>query len=136
MTTTENYVYDQAWEHERERLAGIERWLDPVTSRVFQMLGVADGWSCLEVGGGGGSVAEMLCDAVGSAGTVVVTDLDTRFLDAIERKNLEVRRHDVVNDELESDTYDLIHARLLLEHLPARRDILKKLGTALRPGGW
>src|SRR5690242_21172333 len=28
------------------------------------------------------------------------------------------------------------HARLLLEHLPSRDDVLESLAGALRPGGW
>ena len=32
--------------------------------------------------------------------------------------------------------YDLIHARLVLSHLPQRRDVLVRLVQALRPGGW
>lgn len=131
-----NYVYDQAWEHERDRLAGIEAWLDPGTKRLVEALGIREGWRCLEAGAGGGSIAEWLCDRVASAGRVVATDLDTRFLDRIERENLEVRRHDIVNDDLEAGFYDLIHARTLLEHLPARREVLKRLLMALRPGGW
>jgi len=133
---TQNYVYDQAWEHERKRLSGIERWLDPGTTQTFATIGVGAGWSCLELGAGGGSVAELLCDLVGSDGRVVATDVDTRFLDAIKRGNIEVRKHDVVNDDIEEDTFDLIHARMLLEHLPARNEVIKKLCTALRPGGW
>ena len=32
--------------------------------------------------------------------------------------------------------YDLIHARLVLTHLPQRRDVLARLVQALRPDGW
>jgi SAM-dependent methyltransferase len=130
-----NYVYDQAWEHERDRLAGIEAWLDPGTKRLVEQLGIREGWRVLEAGGGGGSIASWLAGRVGSGGHVVATDLDTRFLDPLAGPDLEVRRHDVVNDDLEQGAYDLIHARLLLEHLPARREILKKFGVALAPGG-
>lgn len=131
-----NYVYDQAWEHERERLAGIEAWLDPGTKRIAEQLGLAEGRRVLEAGAGGGSIAEWFASRVGPSGTVVATDLDTRFIDRLAGPTVEVRCHDIVNDELEASAYDFIHARLLLEHLPARREILKKFLVALAPGGF
>jgi SAM-dependent methyltransferase len=67
---------------------------------------------------------------------VVATDLDTGFLEELDEKNLEVRRHDIVTDELEEDTFDLVHARLVLSHLPARDGVLRRLTRALVPGGW
>jgi SAM-dependent methyltransferase len=66
---------------------------------------------------------------------VVATDLDVRALGELTEENLEVRRHDIVTDDLETDHYDLIHARLFLEHLPERDAVLAKLVRALRPGG-
>lgn len=130
------YVYDQAWEHERERLGGLEAMWDPGTIRQIERLGIAEGWSCLEIAAGGGSVAAWLCDAVGPTGRVLATDLDTRFVEALERANLEVRRHDIVTDELPDEQFDLIHARCLLEHLPARETALERMASLLAPGGW
>jgi len=73
---------------------------------------------------------------VGATGQVVATDLDVRALGELTGDNLEVRRHNIVNDELEEEAYDLVHARLFLEHLPERDGVLEKLMRALRPGGW
>ena len=42
----------------------------------------------------------------------------------------------VVNDPLEASSFELVHARLLLEHLPQRDQVLQKLVRALRPRGW
>ena len=99
-------------------------------------LGTA-GAACLEIGAGGGSIAIWLADLVGPSGRVVATDIDVRSLEAIDRSpSLEVRRHDVVQDPLEVGQFDLVHARLVLEHLPERDAVLTKLVRALRPGGW
>ncbi|HEU0167164.1 MAG TPA: methyltransferase domain-containing protein, partial [Chloroflexota bacterium] len=49
---------------------------------------------------------------------------------------VEVRQHDLQRDPLETAAFDLIHARLLLEHLPDRDAVLGSLVAALRPGGW
>lgn len=130
------YVLDNGWERERERLAGLEHVYDPSTTRHMATLGVRQGWCCLEVGGGGGSVTKWLCRRVGGAGSVVATDIDPRFLYALDEDNLEVWHHDVVTEDLPEDRFDLVHARLLLEHLPERDKILERLVGALRPGGW
>jgi SAM-dependent methyltransferase len=130
------YVFDNSWEKERVRLAGLESVLDPGTRRHLDGVGVGAGWTCLEVGGGGGSVVQWICRRVGETGKVVATDLDTRFLDALDEPNLEALRHDIVNDELPEQQFDLIHSRLVLEHLPSRDAVLKRLIAALKPGGW
>ena len=129
------YVFDQAWQKERDRLTAIESLFDPASRRLLTDLGVAAGWKCLEVGCGAGSVALWLADRVGASGRVLATDLDPRHVDARGRANLEVRTHDIVTDPLDEDGFDLIHARAVLIHVPDRQHVLKRLVAALRPGG-
>jgi SAM-dependent methyltransferase len=121
---------------ERRRLELLEQCLDPMTARSLDAIGVEAGWRCLELGGGGGSVTRMFCDRVGPGGRVTAVDLDTRFLEELGRENLEVQCRDVVADGLPGDAYDLIHARLLLMHLPTREKFVGEMAAALRPGGW
>jgi SAM-dependent methyltransferase len=66
---------------------------------------------------------------------VLATDLDPRFLAAIAEPNLVAEKHDIVNDPLPAESFDLIHCRLLLVHLPDRQQVLKRLVRALNPGG-
>lgn len=136
MTTTTGYIFDNAWQQERQRLASLEAVYDPGTFRVLAGRGVGEGWHCLEIGGGGGSVARWLGERVGMSGSVLATDLDTRFLDAIGAANVEVRRHDITVDPLPAGAFDLIHMRMVLQHLPERPAVLRRLVGALRPGGW
>ena len=133
---TQTYVFDNAWQQERPRLDALETIWDAWTFQQLGAVSVSDGWHCAEVGAGGGSVAAWLCRRVGPAGRVVATDLDTRLLDGVEEPNLEVRRHDITAEDLEPGAYDLVHARLLLEHLPAHEQALKRMLAALKPGGW
>jgi len=133
--TDKRYVFDNAWSQERERLVAAEELLDPGTISLLERIGTTTGWTCLDVGAGGGSVAQWLSDRVGSAGHVVATDINTTLLDPIVRPNLEVRRHDAVNEDLEVGRFDLVHVRLVLEHLPERQRVLEKLVRALKPGG-
>ncbi len=121
---------------ERRRLELLEQCLDPITTRSLDAIGVEPGWRCLELGGGGGSVTRMLCDRVGPAGRVAAVDLDTRFLDEIDAENLEVHSQNVVTDGFPGDAYDLVHARLLLMHLPTREKFVGEMAAVLRPGGW
>jgi SAM-dependent methyltransferase len=130
------YLFDHGWLDERRRLEGLQQVLDSSTFRHLAATGVGSGWRCLEVGGGAGSVAEWLCERVDGHGSVVVTDLDTGFLDKLGLPNLEVRRHDIVADDLEEGAFDLIHSRLVLEHLRGRDAALARMAKALVPGGW
>ena len=104
------YVFDQTWERERDRLRGLEFVFDGSTTRFLGSLGVTGGWSCLEVGCGAGAVALWLADQVGPTGRVVATDLDTRFIDGHGRTNLEVRTHDISSGPPEDAAFDLVHA--------------------------
>jgi len=57
------------------------------------------------------------------------------FVDGEGRANLDVLTHDVVTDPLADGAFDLVHARAVLEHIPARDDVLRTLVSALKPGG-
>lgn len=130
------YVLDNAAEEASARFAALPRLYDPGTIRHLEQLGVAAGWRCLEVGGGGGTIAAWLCDRVGPTGHVLATDVNTRFLDRLRHPNLEVRRHNVASDPLPDGAFDLVHLRLVLMHLPQRDHVLERLANVLLPGGW
>jgi SAM-dependent methyltransferase len=134
------YVFDNAAEGPTaRRFAGLEALYDARTRRALEATGIGPGWRCLEVGAGGGSVAAWLAGQVGADGHVLATDLDPRFLSALpslDRANVEIRRHDVAADPLPIAEFDLVHARLVLVHLPAAADVLARLAATLRPNGW
>src|SRR5260370_20544680 len=133
----DEYVLSHAADaSERERLGLIERAVDPVSQRHLAALGIQQGWRCLEVGAGRGSVARWLAEQVGPQGRVVATDINPRFLNEIELPNVEVRQHDIRTDPLEPDTYDLAHCRALLMHLPEPHLAVRHMVAALRIGGW
>src|SRR5262245_56176755 len=118
------------------RFAALSKVFDPSTRRHLTALGLEPGWRCLEVGAGGGSIARWLSDSVAANGRVVATDIDTRFLETIDRPNLQVLRHDITRDPLPEAAFDLAHTRMLLIHLPERDEVLGRLIAALKPGGW
>lgn len=130
------YVFDNSAPQARARLAALAEVHDAGTIRHLLARGVSDGWTCLEIGGGGGTITRWLSDRVGSAGYVLTTDIDTRFLATVGRANVEVRRHDILADPLPDARFDLAYARAVLEHLPDPDLAIDRMVTALKPAGW
>jgi SAM-dependent methyltransferase len=130
------YALDNPAAQASERFFALSALFDIGTIRHLEDRGVSSGWHCLEVGGGGGSIAAWLSERVGPRGRVVVTDINTHFLETLHQPNLEVRHHNIVADPLPEAAFDLVHARLLLMHLPQREAVLTRLVAALKPGGW
>jgi SAM-dependent methyltransferase len=132
---TATYSFDPAWTRERERLNVQSSLLDPGTIRHLEALGVSPGWRCAEIAAGTGSIARWLKERVGSAGHVVATDVDTRFLDQ-RVPRLDVRRHDIEEGPLLPGAFDIVHTRLLLMHLRHPERALANMVASARPGGW
>ncbi|TLP50916.1 methyltransferase domain-containing protein [Microbispora tritici] len=131
------YVYDSDWQLETRRLLANQVIWDAGTIDHLERLGVRDGWRCLEVGAGCGSIAGWLADRSGPGGRVVAADLSTERLGWLAGRGVEVWRHDVRSDPLPAEAFDLIHARMLLQHLGEGRDaVVRRLAGALRPGGF
>jgi SAM-dependent methyltransferase len=130
------YVFDNAAPQARDRLAALADVHDEGTIRHLLARGVADGWKCLEIGGGLGTITRWLSDRVGAHGYVLTTDIDTRFLATIGRDNVEVRRHDILADVLPDSRFDIAYARLVLEHLSDPDLALDRMVMAIKPGGW
>src|SRR4051794_15064967 len=111
---TSRYAYDQGWAEERARLAGIEALGDTGTRDLLIRHGARPGAAVLEVGAGGGSIVEWLAGQVGPTGRVLATDLDTRFVDPLASEVVQVRRADVLADDLPEGEFDVAHSRLVL----------------------
>jgi SAM-dependent methyltransferase len=131
------YLLDNRKEEAGDRFTALAALYDPMTRNHFDTIGVGDGWRCLEVGAGGGSVVRHLSERVGPTGRVLATDIEPRFLEPLaDLGNVDVARHDVVVDPLPEAEFDLIHARLVLVHVPERLTAIRRLARCLRPGGW
>jgi hypothetical protein len=66
----------------------------------------------------------------------LATDIDVSWTEPAAGGQLEVRRHDILQDPPPAETFDLVHARLVLVHLEDRATALRVMIDALRPGGW
>ncbi len=118
-----------------DRFEAFAALFDPSTFRHLDGLGLAPGWRCWEVGAGGTSVVHHLAERVGPTGQVLATDLNVAWASSVTSPNVEVRVHDVALDPPPIGPFDLVHARLVLVHVPERDTALNNMVAALRPGG-
>ena len=137
MAASTEYLFDNRSADAGDRFSGLAELFNPITFRHLEAIGLREGWRCWEVGAGGPSVASWIAERVGSSGHVLATDIDTSWFEGAARGKLTVCRQDVAAEpppELEG--FDLVHARLVLVHLPDREAALQNMIRALRPGGW
>jgi SAM-dependent methyltransferase len=131
-----SYVLDNAAPQAATRLNALAEMFDPGTIRHLEARGIREGWRCLEIGGGGGSIVRWLADRVGPTGYVLATDIDTRHLESSRRATVEILPHNIATDPLPTGQFDLIHARLVFNVLPNVSQVLARLVAVLKSGGW
>lgn len=129
-----NHFVDTKAQAEHRRLRLLQESFDPFSFRQLESLGVRPGWQCLEVGAGAGSVATRMAELAGPS-NVVATDLSTAFLGPLADLGVTVLNHDVTTDDAPGE-FDVIHTRFVLEHLPERESVIKRLSSWLKPDGW
>lgn len=124
---------------EQSRLALMNRILN---QRELVELGLTGDERVLEMGAGTGVFATDLARAV-PHGNVVAVERDERQL-ALGRENvkglanLDLRGGDAYDPPLTEEewgTFDLVHARFLLEHLERPLEAVRLMVRAVRPGG-
>lgn len=120
---------------EQDRLDLVEQEQDPATTALIERLGLEAHWRCLEVGAGAGSIAYWLAGRC-PRGRVVATDRNVRHLDTAECPNLEIVQADIADVDFPSESFDLVHARAVLTHVPNRALVIARMVSWLRPGGW
>jgi SAM-dependent methyltransferase len=128
------YAFPNAWELARRRLELLEACHNPSSFRRALQL-VKPAMYCLEAGAGNGSFARWLAGQVGEHGGVVAADIDVRLLEDLDTPGVEVHQMNLVTDALPEGEFDFVHTRLLLIHLRERDEVLRRLVSALRPGG-
>lgn len=87
------------------------------------------------MGAGYGSITVWMADHVGPTGQVVATDVRPELHRDVGGQ-VEIRKHDIVADEIEKGHYDLVFGRMLLQHLKEPDKALSKMASAVKPGGW
>jgi ubiquinone/menaquinone biosynthesis C-methylase UbiE len=141
MADENGYLLDNRQTQAGERFDALGALFNPWTFAHLHALGLGEGRHVWEVGAGGPSVPAWLAEQVGPTGRVLATDIDPSWLSADGvapgvAPGVEVRRHDVGVDPAPDGPFDLVHARLVLVHVPQREYALRAMVSALRPGGW
>lgn len=131
--TPSAYSFDNADPEAGDRHQYLSAILDDFTFARLSALGDLTGRHCLEVGAGGGSVARWFAEKTGPTGRVIASDLNPQHIPP--HPGYSVLRHDLVHDPIPEGPWDVIHARLVLMHIPERREVLRRLAGALAPGG-
>lgn len=135
--STSKYVFTETQHsQELERLQAIEQVFDPTSRQRIQATGITTNWRCLEVGAGAGSITQWMAAVVGDRGKVVAVDLDTRFVANLKASNIEVLEADIRHLPLESHSFDLVHSRYVLIHIPDFQVALSRILNLVKPGGW
>ncbi len=133
--STGRYLLSNEAPEAMDRFTAFTTLFDPPTFRHLDGLGLAPGWRCWEVGAGGTSVVTHLADRVGPGGHVLASDINLSWAGGAIAPNVEVVQHDVAADPPPAGPFDLVHARLVLVHVPERDAALATMAAALRPGG-
>lgn len=131
-----DYLLDNGQPEAGTRFDAIADLFDPWTFAQISSLGISRGWRCWEVGAGGANVPDWLAERVAPAGAVLATDIDTAWANGAARKGVKVCVHDIANEPPPWSDLDLVHARLVLVHVPERDRALRNMIAALKPGGW
>jgi SAM-dependent methyltransferase len=137
MTASTPYVFEGTpHAEELQRLQALEVVFDSATRNFLLATGMRKGWQCLEVGAGVGSIATWMSETVGPTGRVLAVDVNARFLVGVARRNLEVMEADIRTAVIEPESFDLVHARFVLIHIPDWTTALPAMIRCLKPGGW
>jgi ubiquinone/menaquinone biosynthesis C-methylase UbiE len=114
----------------------------PMTESLFDRLGVAKGWRCLDAGAGIGSVSLPLAERVGPEGSVTAIESSPLYAatlrDEAARKNFDnvtVWEGDMRKFPAETGRYDLVFSRWALSYVPDVEGALERLVPCLKKGG-
>jgi ubiquinone/menaquinone biosynthesis C-methylase UbiE len=130
------YIFeDHRSDQELQRLRLIEQALDGESIARLQDTGVTQGWQCLELGAGAGSIAQWLAGIVGTSGLVVAVDRNSQYLQHLSAAPYRIVQGDFLDVDLDGN-FDLAHCRYVLIHNPQSQSMLAKLVSLLRPGGF
>lgn len=128
---------------ERDRLRRQSAELRDHSARLLDEVGIAPGWSTVDLGCGPSGILDLLADRVGPAGRVTGVDFDPtnvalarEFAASRGLENVDVVEGDARATGLPSASYDLVHARTLLINIPDPATVVTEMVRLARRGGW
>jgi SAM-dependent methyltransferase len=125
-------------EGEIQRLAVQARAMAPECARMLNLIGVGEGWSCVDLGCGPGGITALMRARVGDSGRVIGLDMNAAFLEharADAAANVEFLQGDAYASGLPSDTFDLVHVRFVASTAGAPERLIGEAKRLVRRGG-
>lgn len=110
----------------------------PDTQQLLDLIGVAEGWSCLDIGCGPGGITKLLSDKVGPSGRVVGLDKNEVFLDharASAADNTEFHLGDAYASDLAPESFDFVHMRFIASTAGDPEELIREAVRLARSGG-
>lgn len=127
---------------EQDRLERQALELAGESARLFDELGVREGWQVVEIGCGPRGCLDLLSERVGAGGRVVGVERSAEQVERARRfvaervlGNVEVLCGDARATGLPGASFDLVTERLVLVNVPEPEQILAEMVRLARPGG-
>ena len=128
-------------DQEQLRLIRQARVLSSITEQFLRDAGIVSGMRVLDIGCGVGDVAMLVAKLVGPQGEIVCVDMDQAFITTAQKRasavgidNATFHRADITTFT-DSEPFDAIVGRLVLEFVPEPDAAIRRLSGLLRPGG-
>lgn len=115
--------------------------MEPMTRKLLNECGMAEGQTVLDIGCGPGDVALLAAEKVGPGGQVIGIDVGAKALDVARRRAQaaglsNVQFHEGSEVDLSQYTdFDVVIGRLVLIHQKDPVRFIKKVASKVRPGG-
>ena len=126
-------------EIERLKIQGDAIAVDAAT--MFDRIGVAPGWHCIDLGCGPRGVTDLLSVRCGMSGRVIGVDGDDGFIDDARReagergfKNVDFVSGDAYSTGLQGNSFDLVHSRFVASTAGEPEKLLQEAIRLARPG--
>jgi len=131
-----------AQDEERTRLLAQGDALRGPAAALLDRIGVSSGWRVADLGCGPLGIADLLSARVGSSGRIVALEREPSMLEHLRRSckeldlsDVEIVEADATATGLASDTFDLVHTRLVLVNVFDPDRVLAEMLRLVRPGG-
>ena len=105
---------------------------------MLDLIGVRDGWACLDLGCGPGGITGLMSKRVAPSGRVIGLDMDAQFLEHARMRaaaNVEFRQGDAYGSALPGGHFDFVHMRFVASTSGDPERLLTEAVRLCRPGG-
>jgi ubiquinone/menaquinone biosynthesis C-methylase UbiE len=129
-------------EAEELRLRKQAEELRQESESLFDRIGLEPGGRAVDLGCGPQGVLDLLSERIGPSGHVIGVERNLESVATAKRfvldralANVQVVRGDATGTGLPDDTFDLVHARLVLVNVPHGEAVVREMVRLARPGG-